>query len=184
MRSLYFLRGGVIFISIDDNEQAQLKLLCDEILGEGNCIAQVVVASNSAKNNAKFISVTHEYLLCYAKDKETLPTNWAVLKNNINQFNKIAKKLLNSSLTPEEIHSELLALTKYPKYYEFDHYTYVDKRGPFRASDLTAPGSTAKYDIIHPKTKKNLQDRYTWVGIFRKSNKRFDRKRFYLFWRR
>ena len=154
MRSLYFLRGGVIFISIDDNEQAQLKLLCDEIFGGENFIAQVVVASNSAKNNAKFISVTHEYLFCYAKDKETLPTNWAVLKNNINQFNKIAKKLLNSSLTPEEIHGELLALTKYPKFYEFDHYTYVDKRGPFRASDLTAPGSTAKYDIIHPKTKK------------------------------
>lgn len=146
--------GGVIFISIDDNEQAQLKLLCDEILGGENFIAQVVVASNSAKNNAKFISVTHEYLFCYAKDKETLPTNWAVLKNNINQFNKIAKKLLKSSLTPEEIHGELLALTKYPKFYEFDHYTYVDKRGPFRASDLTAPGSTAKYDIIHPKTKK------------------------------
>lgn len=146
--------GGVIFISIDDNEQAQLKLLCDEIFGGENFIAQVVVASNSAKNNAKFISVTHEYLFCYAKVKETLPTNWAVLKNNINQFNKIAKKLLNSSLTPEEIHGELLALTKYPKFYEFDHYTYVDKRGPFRASDLTAPGSTAKYDIIHPKTKK------------------------------
>ena len=146
--------GGVIFISIDDNEQAQLKLLCDEIFGGENFIALVVVASNSAKNNAKFISVTHEYLFCYAKDKETLPTNWAVLKNNINQFNKIAKKLLNSSLTPEEIHGELLALTKYPKFYEFDHYTYVDKRGPFRASDLTAPGSTAKYDIIHPKSKK------------------------------
>lgn len=149
--------GGVIFISIDDNEQAQLKMLCDEIFGGENCIAQVVVASNSAKNNAKFISVTHEYLLCYAKDKDILPTNWAVFKNNINQFNKIAKKLLNSSLTPEEIHGELLALTKYPKYYEFDHYTYVDKRGPFRASDLTAPGSTAKYDIIHPKTKKTCK---------------------------
>ena len=50
-----------------------------------------------------------------------------------------------------------MALTKYPKYYEFDHYTYVDKRGPFRASDLTAPGSTAKYDIIHPKTKKTCK---------------------------
>lgn len=83
--------GGVIFISIDDNEQAQLKMLCDEIFGGVNFIAQVVVASNSAKNNAKFISVTHEYLFCYAKDKETLPTNWAVLKNNINQFNKIEK---------------------------------------------------------------------------------------------
>lgn len=54
----------------------------------------------------------------------------------------------------DEIHSELLSLVKYPKYYEFDHYTYVDERGPFRASDLTAPGSKARYDVIHPVTKK------------------------------
>jgi len=143
---------GVIFISIDDNEQATLRILCDELFGENNFIAQIVVASNSAKNNAKYVSVSHDYLLCYAKSIENLPQGWAVDKSNLEGFKKIAKKLLNSGLSLDEIHSELLALVKYPKYYEFDHYTYVDSKGPFRASDLTAPGSNSWFDILHPKT--------------------------------
>lgn len=68
--------------------------------------------------------------------------------------NSAMRELLKSGKTMDEIHSELLSLVKYPKYYEFDHYTYVDERGPFRASDLTAPGSKARYDVIHPVTKK------------------------------
>ena len=74
-------------------------------------------------------------------NKDMLPTNWKVKKNNSIEFLKITKQLMKSKLSDDEIHSELLSLVKYPKYYEFDHYTYVDKKGPFRASDLTAPGS-------------------------------------------
>ena len=145
---------GVIFISIDDNEQAQLKTICNDVFGEYNFIAQFTVASNSAKNNSKFVSITHEYLLCYAKNKSALSQQkWAVKKTNLDDFKKQTATLLSKKLTNEEIHKEILALVKYPKYYEFDHYTYVDKRGPFRASDLTAPGSTAHYDILHPITK-------------------------------
>lgn len=60
---------GVIFISIDDNEQANLKLLCDEIFGEGNFVAQLVWEKMyTTKNDASFISMSHEYLLCYAKN--------------------------------------------------------------------------------------------------------------------
>ena len=59
---------GVIFISIDDNEQANLKRLCDEIFGEGNFIAQLVwERAYSPKNDAKFISNSHDYVLMYAK---------------------------------------------------------------------------------------------------------------------
>ena len=148
---------GVIFISIDDNEQAQLKLLCDSILGEENFIAKISVASNSAKNNSKFISITHEYIICYAKNKSVTLPYWKVNKNNINEYNKICKRLQKSGLTNEEIHQELLQLVKYPKYYDFDHYTYVDEIGPFRASDLTAPGSKAEYDVVHPITKKKCK---------------------------
>lgn len=146
--------NGVIFISIDDNEIDNLTRCCSEIYGESNLVATFVVASNSAKNNSKFVSVTHEYLLCVAKNKEATPVGWAVAKTNSDSFIKVSQQLLKSGKSMDEIHSELLALVKYPKYYEFDHYTYVDKRGPFRASDLTAPGSKAKYDIIHPVTKK------------------------------
>lgn len=61
---------GVIFISIDDNEQAQLKMLCDEVFGEGNFVAQVIWEKKySPQNDSKYISMMHDYLLCYAKTK-------------------------------------------------------------------------------------------------------------------
>ncbi len=65
---------GVIFISIDDNEQAQLKLLCDEIFGESNFLANIArKRRDSQANLSKNISTIHEYLFCYAKsDKAQL----------------------------------------------------------------------------------------------------------------
>ncbi|MBQ9486716.1 MAG: site-specific DNA-methyltransferase [Selenomonadaceae bacterium] len=144
---------GAIFISIDDNEQANLKLVCDEIFGAQNFVAESIVQSNSAKNNANFISVTHEYLLIYAKDINSTPKNWRVKKSNADEFKKRCLRLIKSGFSAEEIHKELLTLTKYPRFFEFDHYTYSDEKGPFRASDLTAPNSKNFYDIIHPVTK-------------------------------
>lgn len=59
---------GVIFISIDDNEQANLKLLCDEIFGEENFIAQLIWEKvHTRKNSAINFSVSHDYIICYAK---------------------------------------------------------------------------------------------------------------------
>lgn len=59
---------GVIFISIDDNEQTNLKLICDEIFGEENFIAQLVwERAFSPKNDAKFISNSHDYVCMFAK---------------------------------------------------------------------------------------------------------------------
>lgn len=59
--------NGVIFISIDDNEQANLKLICDEIFGSKNFLCQIIVQSNKRGQTYKQISKTHEYLLCYQK---------------------------------------------------------------------------------------------------------------------
>ncbi|WP_024116875.1 site-specific DNA-methyltransferase, partial [Helicobacter pylori] len=64
-------QDGVIFISIDDNELAQLKLLCDEIFGEGNFVADFIRKTKSTTNDAKTgANYQHEFLLCYAKNKE------------------------------------------------------------------------------------------------------------------
>ncbi len=61
---------GVIFISIDDNECAQLKLLCDEIFGEDNFVGDFIRKTKSTTNDAKIgLNYQHEFLLCYAKDK-------------------------------------------------------------------------------------------------------------------
>lgn len=56
---------GVIFISIDDNEQAQLKLLCDNILGSENFVANIIVESDTRARPYNSIAITHEYLLFY-----------------------------------------------------------------------------------------------------------------------
>ncbi len=62
---------GVIFISIDDNEQANLKLLCDDVFGEENFVANLVwERAFSPKNDARFISNSHDYVLMYAKNIE------------------------------------------------------------------------------------------------------------------
>lgn len=61
---------GVIFISIDDNEQAQLKMLCDEIFGAGNFVAKCDWRKKTGANDAKDIAVITESILIYAKNKE------------------------------------------------------------------------------------------------------------------
>ena len=59
---------GVIFISIDDNEQANLKKVCDEVFGESNFVATLIwERAFSPKNDAKYISNSHDYVLIYAR---------------------------------------------------------------------------------------------------------------------
>lgn len=94
---------GVIFISIDDNEQAQLKLLCDEIFGDDNFIATLSIENNpKGRKNSNFISVSNEYCLIYAKNKEhssfieNVPKNVAdvVQDENGNYIHNSGKRVL------------------------------------------------------------------------------------------
>ena len=64
----FLTEDGVIFISIDDNEVENLRKVCDEIFGESNFIATLVwERAYSPKNDAKYISNSHDYVLMYAK---------------------------------------------------------------------------------------------------------------------
>ena len=60
-------KDGVIFISIDDNEQAYLKCLCDEVFGEECFIAQFIWEKRLNRENRSETSVRHDYILCYSK---------------------------------------------------------------------------------------------------------------------
>ena len=65
---------GVIFISIDDNEQANLKLLCDDIFGEENFVADIIWKNkNGGGNDSKYIAIENEHILFYAKSISKLP---------------------------------------------------------------------------------------------------------------
>ena len=58
---------GVIFISIDDNEQANLKKLCDEVFGEENFVADFIWEKRVNRENRRETSIRHDYILCYSK---------------------------------------------------------------------------------------------------------------------
>ena len=65
---------GAIFISIDENEVNTLKTVCDEIFGTSNFVAELIWSAGR-KNDSKYISVSHEYVLCYFKDAKYIKEN-------------------------------------------------------------------------------------------------------------
>lgn len=81
--------GGVIFISIDDNEQAPLKLLCDEIFGQHNFISSIIwEKADSPRMDAKTISSRHDFILAYAKDATTFPIHKLEVTEIPSHYNK------------------------------------------------------------------------------------------------
>lgn len=68
--------NGSIWISIDDDEQAYLKVLCDEVFGRNNFLCNVLWQKiHSIKNDAKYLSQNHDFILLYAKNKEFVKFN-------------------------------------------------------------------------------------------------------------
>lgn len=65
-------QSGIIFLSIDDNEFAQLKLLCDEIFGANNFVGVILWKKKTNGNNMGWLPPVHDYILCYAKHIETI----------------------------------------------------------------------------------------------------------------
>lgn len=75
---------GVIFISIDDNEQENLKKICDELFGSNNFITQIAWEKvHTRKNSAINFSSSHEYILCYAKIKRNYSGDTVGFKRNL-----------------------------------------------------------------------------------------------------
>ena len=78
--------NGVIFISINDIEQAQLKMLCDEIFNEDNFLANLVWQNKEGggSSDSKYFRVKHEYILTYAKNKESA----SIIGDNISNLDR------------------------------------------------------------------------------------------------
>ena len=122
---------GVIFISIDDNEQANLKLLMDEVFGEKNFVANVVVENNpKGRRNSKYFSYSHEYLLVYGKNKTILPefkdtiipyNNGKQLEDDIGAYKHGRRVLVGKSTNPEVI--DLNSDKNYDVLYNFESNT-------------------------------------------------------------
>lgn len=163
--SKFLKKDGVIFISIDDNELYQLKILCDEIFGAENFIANLIWAAGR-KNDSKFISISHEYILCYAKSLSVLKENkvvWKERKQGIEEIYKEAELLKRKyDCDYEKMSSELKAWYKmlpanHPAR-NHSHYSCIDETGVYFPSDISWPGGGGpKYEVLHPITKKPVR---------------------------
>ena len=148
---------GVIFISIDENEQSNLRLLCNEVFGEQNLAGEIVWKSSS-KNDEDYISMQHEYILCYVKDKECNKGEWTEEKQGVDEifaaFDKFKAKYGSDW---NAIHEEALKWYKqFPAsnpIYDSKHYNWMDENGVYFASDISGPNpGQYVYEVIHPIT--------------------------------
>jgi len=164
----FLSEDGVILVSIDDNEAGALKLLLDEIFGRVNHLG-TLVWEKGKKGDAKFFSVTHEYILAYARRKAFLTsvnTKWRLRKRGID---RVLKKYqdLRSELGSDhvEIRARMMAwyrsLESKDSAKKLKHYNWSDDRGLYFAADFAGPDDGRKnrprYDIPHPVTKKPVK---------------------------
>lgn len=145
---------GVIFISIDDNEQAPLKLLCDEIMGENNFIGQLILKT-ATDNNPSQINTEHEYMLCYAKSKIN-QGNWQRQSQAAKLLIAAGRDILAIELSLPEMQKALRKWIKEHKDQlpQVTHYNNIDSKGVYSSSSNSSnphPGGY-NYDIFHPIT--------------------------------
>lgn len=88
---------GSIWISIDDNEQAYMRVLCDELFGRHNFVAQIVWQKRYSRENREAIGDVHEYILVYAKSKEIFKT----MRNLVPMSEEQAKVYKNPNNDPK-----------------------------------------------------------------------------------
>ena len=153
---------GVIFISIDDHEVQNLRLMMNEIFGEENFIAQMVW-EGTGKNDSRFISVAHDYILCFARSKEQLKANevvWRTRKEGIDAIYKKVEEL------KQEFKDDYVAMNRKMREWYLDigkgnlawqhrHYNRIDKKDVYFSGDISWPGGGGpRYEVLHPETKK------------------------------
>lgn len=147
--------SGVIMISIDDNEQANLRLMMDEVFGESNFIAEIIVDA-TPKNDPLLVATSHEYVCVYVKNiNEARNEEWGEVHPLNKKINQMVKGLSNSE-----------AEIKLREFYKkeglnndnISNYKKVDDYGIYRTGPLDDPQSKGPKDQrINPKTGKYLK---------------------------
>lgn len=155
-------RNGVIFISIDDQELGNLKIVCDEIFGAENFVANIIW-EKGRKNDAKLVSIGHDYMLVYARNKAALTENgvkWREAKPGAAEIQTeyLRLKALHSGdneAIQDGVREFYKGLPKEHPSKKLSRYGNVDERGVWRDDNMSWPGGGGpKYDVIHPVSGK------------------------------
>ena len=151
---------GIIFISVDENEFAQIKLMCDEIFNERNFI-ECIIWNKRVPKNDKGIGNIHEYILTYAKSSD-FKYKFMVLKDGLKDIEDLLHECKKNNFSIEETEARLKKLYKKNKYDRaITLYNAVDEN--YRAwgkINMSWPNGNTfgpRYDVIHPTTKKPVR---------------------------
>ena len=153
---------GVILVSIDDHEYDNLKRLMDEVFGPENYIA-TLVWEKGRKNDARYFSVGHEYVLVYGRDLVALKELGTVWREPKPGATEIWEKYLELKSDHGDdfpaIEAGLSAwFTSLPEKNpskKLGRYRRVDKYGPWRDRDISWPGGGGpRYEVLHPRTRQ------------------------------
>ncbi|MFC1741604.1 site-specific DNA-methyltransferase [Nanoarchaeota archaeon] len=147
--------GGMIFISIDDNEIAQLKLVCDEIFGEKNLVANFIWRTAGNFDNQAKVKICHEYILCYAKDitKFQAPK---IIDPNIDTTSKLYKEEIRNTIVkngPKNPISEVILPSGFPANF---------KEGVIKKRDDAWPQYSKSVKIKNNKTQSSVVVKSGW----------------------
>ncbi|MBB5624111.1 adenine-specific DNA-methyltransferase [Pedobacter cryoconitis] len=151
---------GVIFISIDENEISNLRLLMDEIFGAGNFIEQLVWNKRVPKND-KFIGNIHEYVLLFVKQKN-VGHKFTQRKEGIPEINDLLSNLKRKKIPIPKAEVEIKNLYKKNAYDRgITLYNSLDENyklwGKINVSWPNGQTFGPRYDVLHPKTKKRCK---------------------------
>ena len=148
---------GVIAISIDENEHSNIVKVGCEVFGDENFCGEIVW-KNSSKNDQKYISIQHEYILLFVKNKYFNSGAWTEKKEGLDEIYSAFQKLKKEHGTDwDTIHSK--ALEWYKQFPESNpitnskHYSWMDERGVYFPDNISGPNDGQYvYDVVHPVT--------------------------------
>ena len=153
---------GAIFASCDEAEQPRFRALLDEVFGSENFIADMVWAAGR-KNDSAFVSISHEYILCYVKSKVALTSKkaqWRQRKKGLDDiyaaYENIRKACgIDYKLMTAKLKEWFKSLPDSHPAKQLKHYSNVDFRGIFFPDNISWPGGGGpRYEILHPTTGK------------------------------
>ncbi len=169
---------GIVAISIDDSEVHYLKVLCDEIYGKNNFIAQLTIDGGANKNNSKFFSVTHEYVLIYAQNINSLnkaKIKWRTHREGSQLLLDEYEKVKAQTNDLEKITNHLKQWVKtQPLSPRLKKFYNADENGLYTYADLSVPGNRYNYVVYHPITHKPVAEPSRGWGLNEEKFKQLD----------
>ncbi len=152
--------NGILLVSIDDAEFANIRAILDEIFGEENFVA-VLVWEKGRKNDAKLFSKGHEYVVVYARSLSKLRQDGVIWREQKPGTSEIWAKYTeikgvhgtDLAAIESELQAWYASLPREHPSKKWQRYKRVDKWGPWRDRDISWPGGGGpRYDVPHPRT--------------------------------